>query len=319
MEQTSVGITNSTAIKRKSGSTLAGDLIRERWLYIMLAPGILYFIIYKYLPMWGVLIAFKNYMPYSGFLGSKWVGMEHFIRFFTNDAFWQLFRNTLVLALYNLVFFFPAPIIVALMMNEIRRDSYKRLIQTMVYVPHFMSWVVIAGIFYVLLSPESGVINGIIMMFGGQPAEFLTSTEWFRSIITIQVIWRETGWGTIIFLAALTGVDPQLYEAATIDGAGRLKQLWHITLPAIRSTIVILLILRLGKFLDSGFEQIFLMLNPMTREVGDVFDTYVYTVGITQAQFSYSTAVGVFKSLISLVLVVAANYFSKKMGEEGIY
>ncbi|WP_409347123.1 ABC transporter permease [Paenibacillus sp. MBLB4367] len=292
---------------------------RDRWLYFMLLPGVIYFILFKYLPMWGVLIAFQNYQPFRGFWHSDWVGMKHFIRFFSEPAFWMLFRNTVVLALYNLLFFFPLPIVVALMLNEVRKEALKRLVQTVIYIPHFFSWVVVVGIFYMLFTVEGGVVNELIAATGGQKINFLISSDWFRTMIMTEVIWKETGWGTIIFLAALAGVDPQLYEAARIDGASRLRQLWHITLPAIRSTIVILFILRLGHFMDTGFEQIILMLNAMNREVGEVFDTYVYSVGINQSQFSYSTAVGLFKSVVGLILVLATNALAKKTGEEGIY
>ncbi|TNJ60839.1 sugar ABC transporter permease [Paenibacillus hemerocallicola] len=285
----------------------------------MLLPGIIYFILFKYLPMWGVLISFQNYQPFLGFWHSDWVGLKHFARFFGEPTFWMLLRNTIVLAVYNLVFFFPLPIIVALLLNEVRHERFKRFIQTMIYIPHFFSWVVVVGMVYMLLTVEGGLVNELIVMAGGDKINFLISSEWFRTLILSEVIWKETGWGTIIFLAALAGVDPQLYEASKIDGANRWRQLWHITLPAIRSTIVILFILRLGHFLDTGFEQIILMLNALNRGVGEVFDTYVYSVGINQSQFSYSTAVGLFKSLVGLVLVLASNALAKKFGEEGIY
>jgi putative aldouronate transport system permease protein len=294
-------------------------LLRDKWLYFMLLPGIIYFILFKYLPMWGVLIAFKNYQPFLGFWQSDWVGLKHFNRFFSEPTFWMLFRNTVILAMYNLVFFFPLPIVVALMLNEVRKEFLKRFVQTLIYIPHFFSWVVVVGIFYILFTVEGGVVNELIVGFGGEKVNFLISADWFRTMIMTEVIWKETGWGTIIFLAALAGVDPGLYEASRIDGAGRWRQLWHITLPAIRSTIIILLILRLGHFMDTGFEQIILMLNAMNREVGEVFDTYVYSVGINQSQFSYSTAVGLFKSLVGLTLVLATNALAKKAGEEGIY
>ncbi|GAA4860450.1 hypothetical protein GCM10023310_44650 [Paenibacillus vulneris] len=189
----------------------------------------------------------------------------------------------------------------------------------MIYIPHFVSWVVVVGIVYMLFTTEGGIVNEWIYSLGGEKINFLLSAEWFRTMVTSEVIWKETGWGTIIFTAALAGIDPQVYEAARIDGAGRWKQIWHVTLPSIRSTIIILLILRLGSFLDTGFEQIFLMLNPLNREVGEVFDTYVYTLGLSQGQFSYSTAVGLFKSVVSLILVIGANYMAKKIGEEGVY
>ena len=284
-------------------------------------PGILYFVIFKYVPLWGLIMAFKNYQPYAGIWGSEWVGLGHFRRFFELDEFWQLFRNTLLLGLYNTVIFFPITIVLALLLNEIGSEFFKRFIQTLIYIPHFLSWVVIAGISYVLLSSENGIINSWMTALGlsTHPVEFLTSSNWFRPLIVLQLIWKDAGWGTIIFLAALAGVNTQLYDAARIDGASRLRLLWHITLPSIRSVIVILFILRLGTFLDLGFEQIFLMLNAINREVGEVFDTYVYRVGLQQGQFSYSTAVGLFKSVIGFILVILANKIAKLFGEEGIY
>lgn len=293
-------------------------ILRNRWLYLMMLPGVLYFVIFKYVPMYGVMLAFKNYQPFLGFIKSDWVGMKHFDRFFGDPLFWSLLKNTFILAMYNLLFFFPLPIVVALLLNELRMETYKRFIQTLVYIPHFMSWVVIVSIAYLFFTTEGGLVNEAIEAMGGEKINFLLSPDWFRGFITAEVMWKETGWGTIIFLAALAGVDTQLYEAARMDGANRFRQLWHITLPAIRSTIVILLILRLGHFLDTGFEQIWLMLNSMNREVGEVFDTYVYSTGISQGQYSYSTAVGLFKSVVGLVLVAASNYLSKRFGEEGI-
>ncbi|WNR43457.1 ABC transporter permease [Paenibacillus roseipurpureus] len=294
-------------------------IYKDRWLYLMLLPGLLYFLIFKYVPMWGLLLAFKDYQPFLGFFGSKWVGLKHFQRLFHDPVFWMLLKNTLILAGYNILFFFPAPIALALLLNEARNEKFKRFVQTVIYVPHFVSWVVVVGIAYTFFTVDGGLVNEAIAAFGGQKINFLVSADWFRTMITSEVIWKETGWGTIIFLAALAGVDPQLYEAARMDGAGRLRQLWHVTLPAIRSTIVILFILRLGTFLDTGFEQIFLMLNAMNREVGEVFDTYVYTAGITQGQFSFSTTVGLFKSLVGFLLIIGSNRLAKKFGEEGVY
>ncbi|MDQ0059051.1 putative aldouronate transport system permease protein [Paenibacillus harenae] len=315
---------NTTAMRVSAppasmSSTLVGRLMRNRWLYMMVLPGLLYFLVFKYWPMYGIFIAFQDFQPFLGFWDSPFVGFKHFERLFGDSNFRLLFRNTLILATYNILFFFPLPIIIALMLGELRQEFTKRIVQTLVYIPHFMSWVVVVGIAYMFLTTEGGIMNELLVRFGGEKINFLVSNEWFRTIITAEVMWKETGWGTIIFLAALSGIDPQLYEAARMDGANRLRQLWHITLPAIRSTIIILLILRLGHFLDTGFEQIFLMLNAMNREVGEVFDTYVYSVGISQGQYSFSTAVGVFKSIVGLILVVAANRLAKRFGEEGIY
>lgn len=295
------------------------QIARDKLLYMMLLPGIVYFILYKYLPMWGVLMAFQNFQPAKGFWGSDWVGLKHFVRFFSEPAFTMLFANTLILALYNLIFFFPLPIILAILMNEVRHSVFKRTVQTFIYIPHFVSWVVIVGIFYLFLTTEGGIVNDLLVAAGREKINFLLSPEWFRTMITSQVIWKEAGWGTIIFMAALAGVDPQLYEAARMDGANRWQQMRHITLPALQSTIVILFILRLGHILDTSYEQIFLMLNSMTRDVGEVFDTYVYEMGLRQANFSYSAAVGLFKSIVGLILVVGANYLAKKSGEEGVF
>ncbi|WP_246079023.1 ABC transporter permease [Paenibacillus piri] len=294
-------------------------LIKNRWLYFMLFPGVLYFILFKYLPMWGVMIAFQDYSPFSGFWGSEWVGLKHFATIFDDDSTFQIFINTIILAVYNLFFFFPLPIIIALMLNEMRKELFKRLVQTLIYIPHFISWVVVVGIAYILFTTEGGIVNDVLVSLGGNKINFLLSKEWFRTMITSEVIWKETGWGTILFFAALAGVDPQQYEAARIDGATRWQQMVHVTLPAIKSTIIILLILRLGHFLDSGFEQIFLMLNPMNREVGEVFDTYVYAKGIEQGNFSYATAVNLFKSVVGIILVLVSNHLAKRAGEEGIY
>lgn len=301
------------------GAVLKKRLLRNRWMYYMLAPGILYFLIFKYAPMWGVLIAFQDYSPFTGFWDSPWIGFQHFQTFFSEPEFGLLFRNTLILAIYNMVFFFPLPIIIALLLNEVRKEVYKRTIQSLIYIPHFISWVVVVGLAYILFTTEGGIVNELVAQYGGEKINFLLNKDWFRIMIVGEMIWKETGWGTILFLAALAGVDPQLYEAARMDGAGRWKQMIHVTLPAIKSTIVVLLILRLGHFMDLGFEQIFLMLNPMNREIGEVFDTYVYERGIQQGDFSYSTAVNLFKSTIGIVLVVLANTFAKKIGEEGIY
>ncbi len=291
---------------------------KDIWLYILLIPGALHFIIFKYLPMWGILISFQDFNPYLGFFKSPWVGFKNFIDFFTNPDFGQLFVNTLIVSFYNIFFAFPAPIILALLLNEVRRRWFQRTIQTFVYIPHFISWVIVASLTFTLFNSD-GAVNRLIMASGGQPIPFLTSPDTFRWMIVGQTIWKETGFGTIIYLAALAGVDVQLYEAAIIDGANRLRQVWHITLPALKSTVVILLILRLGHVLDNGFDQIFLMSNSLNRSVSNVFDVFVYIMGITRGAFSYSTAVGLFKSLIGIILIFSANKLAKKVGESGVF
>ncbi len=293
-------------------------LIRDRWLYVLLIPGVLFFLVFKYAPMWGVVIAFQDYSPFKGFIKSTWVGLRNFTDFFVNPDFLRLFRNTLVMSALNLVFFFPMPIILALLLNELRSMRFKRTVQTIVYIPHFISMVVVYSITYVILGLTTGPVNGVMLQLLGHKIDFLGSPAWFRPLILIQLIWKETGWGTIVFLAALAGVDPELYEAAIVDGAGRFRRLLSITLPSIMSTIVILLILRMGYVLDNGFEQIFLMTNPLNRSVADVFDTYVYEVGIRQGAFSYSTAIGLFKGVIGLLLVWGTNALAKRAGQSGI-
>ncbi|MBY0010821.1 sugar ABC transporter permease [Paenibacillus typhae] len=285
----------------------------------MILPGLVYFIIFKYLPMGGLVIAFQNYQPFLGITGSEWVGFKHFIRLFTEPTFMMLLRNTLILFALNIVIFFPLPIIVALMLNELKNRHLKNWIQTIVYIPHFMSWVIIVSITYVFLTVDGGVINEMIASMGFKKISFLTSPEWLRTIYIGQIIWKELGWSTIIYLAAITVVDPQLYEAAEMDGAARLRKTWHVTLPAIRPVIITLLILKIGSTLDLGFEHMYLLLNSLNREVAEIFDTYIYTAGLKNGQLSFSTTVGLFKGVVGLILVMASNKLAKKMGEDGVY
>ncbi|UUZ80501.1 ABC transporter permease subunit [Paenibacillus sp. P26] len=231
----------------------------------------------------------------------------------------MLLRNTMAINLLNLFFFFPLPIVLALLLNEVRNRIFKRSLQSIVYLPHFLSWVIIAGITLLLLSPRNGVMNQMLLALGIEKVDLLSNESTFWLLLTVQSIWKEAGWGTIIFLAAMSGVDPQLYEAAKMDGANKFRQMWHVTLPAIRSVIVVLLILRLGHMMDVGFEQVFLMGNGAVSSVAEVFDTYVYRLGVQQGEFSFTTAVGLFKSIVGLVLVLGTNFLAKRMGEEGVY
>ncbi|KQX51867.1 MULTISPECIES: ABC transporter permease [unclassified Paenibacillus] len=313
-----VGSLAKTAPKSRWKHVMHG-LRRDKFLYLLIAPGVLFFLIFKYVPMWGVVIAFQDYSPYLGVTGSQWVGFEHFIRFFSNQDFYLLFRNTMAISLLSLVFFFPLPILLSLLLNELRNAIYKKWIQSIVYMPHFLSWVIIAGITFLLLSQSSGIVNKMLVSLGAAKYDFLTNENNFWVLLTVQNVWKEAGWGTIIFLAAIAGVDPQQYEAAKMDGANRIRQAWHVTLPAIRSVIVVLFILKLGHIMDVGFEQVFLMMNGAVSNVADVFETYVYRLGIQQGQFSFSTAVGLFKSVVGLILVIAANKLAKRFGEEGVY
>ncbi|MED1236185.1 sugar ABC transporter permease [Bacillus paralicheniformis] len=311
--------TGKTAVETEKKPTGLQAVKRDKWLYLLLVPGVLYFLIFKYWPMWGVFIAFKDYSPYLGFWQSEWVGFEYFKDFFMNPDFFRLLRNTLMLAALDLIFAFPAPLIVALMLNELRHAIYKRCIQTFIYVPHFVSWTIVVSMTFVFFTVDTGVMNKMLQSITGKEIAFLSDPEWFRPMIVLQSIWKETGWGTILFLAALPSVDQEQYEAAVMDGAGRLRRMWHITLPAIRSTIVVLLILRIGSFLNIGFEQIFLMTNSLNRSVAEIFDTYVYVVGITQGAYSYSTAVGLFKSVVGIILIFGANYIAKKFDQDGLF
>lgn len=288
-------------------------------LYLMIIPGFLYFLIFRYAPMGGIILAFKDFDPFVGIVKSDWVGLAHFRTLFQEPDFWRILTNTLTLSALNLFFYFPAPIIVAVLLNEARLKWFSRTVQTVVYIPHFVSWVVVVGITVVLFAAQDGGVNKLLADQGLAKIELLTDPDYFRGLYLFQNIWKETGWGTIIFLAALSAVDPTLYEAAVMDGAGRWRQMWHITLPGLRSIAVIMFILRLGQVMDNGFEQIYLLQNSLNLGVSDVFDTYVYRQGILQGEYSFTTAVGLFKSVVGLAFIVFANRMAKKFGEEGLY
>lgn len=297
---------------------LSADIRRDRWLYALLVPGVVYFLVFKYLPMWGVVMAFENYVPFSGVFGSEWVGMKWFGYFFSSPAWTRYLANTLVLSLMNIVFYFPAPIILALLLNEMQSLRYKKVLQTLLYVPHFISIVIVVSITFVIFG-SSGIIYRLTEKMLGQPIKYLSDPGVFRWMIIGQTVWKETGWGTIIFLAALTNVDVQLYEAAMVDGAGRLRRLWHITLPAIRSTIVLMLILRMGSMLDTGYDHLILMANSLNRNVSQTLDVFVYEQGLKNGQYSYASAVGLMKAVVSVTLVVSANKIAHALGEQGLY
>ncbi len=312
--------------KEKTG-TWKHALTVHKWLYIMIIPGVLYMIIFNYLPMGGLVMAFQNFSPYNGdsmlgaFTGSPFVGLDIFRKFFTGPDFFRLFKNTLSISIASLIFYFPAPIILALFLNEIRSVVFKRVTQTMVYIPHFISIVIVAALTAQLFSTTDGLVYHLFeQVFGRNNApDIMSDPNLFVTMLIGQSMWKETGYGTIIFLAALSGVDIQLYEAAEVDGAGRWRKMWHITLPAIRSTIVIMLILKVGSILSTGYEQIFLMQNSMNRIVSDVFDTYIYTKGVVNGDYSLATAAGMFKSMVSMIMVLGANRLAKAFGESGFY
>ena len=281
-------------------------------------PGIIYFLVFKYLPMWGIIIGFEEYSPFLGPFNSPWKGLYWFKRFFATKKWVDYLSNTLILSFMSIIFTFPAPIILALMLNEIRNMHYKKVTQTLLYMPHFISIVIVVSITYVIFGTD-GIIYKLTTQMLGRSIDYLGDPKVFRWMIVGQSIWKETGWGTIIFLAALTNVDTQLYEAAMIDGANRAQRLWHITLPAIRSTIVLMLVLRMGSVLDTGYEHLILMSNALNRSVSQTLDVFVYQNGIVNGQLSYTTAVGLMKSLVSVILVVTSNKIAHALGEEGLY
>jgi len=299
---------------------LMRDLKRDKWLYLLLLPGLIYFVVFKYLPMYGIIISFENYVPYTGVTGSEWVGLKWFKYFFSSPSWTRYLSNTLILSLMNIVFYFPAPIILALLLNEMRSLRYKKLLQTLLYVPHFISIVIVVSITFVIFG-SSGIVYKATEAMLGHPIKYLSDPGVFRWMIIGQTIWKETGWGTIIFLAALTNVDVQLYEAAMMDGANRFQRLWHITLPAIRSTIVLMLVLRMGSVLDTGYDHLILMANPLNRTVSQTLDVFVYDQGLGKSggNYSYAAAVGLMKSVVSVIMVVTSNKIAHALGEQGLY
>ncbi|MDW2800097.1 ABC transporter permease subunit [Clostridium boliviensis] len=312
--------------KTRAG-TWRHELYVHKWLYIMIVPGVIYMLVFRYLPMGGLIMAFQDFSPYNGdsmigaFIKSPFVGLDIFKKFFTGPDFFKVLKNTLSISFASLIFYFPAPIILALFLNEIKNVAFKRVTQTMVYIPHFISMVIVAALTAQLFSTTDGLVyHVLVQMFGRANApDIMSNPGLFVHMIVGQSMWKETGYGTIIFLAALSGVDVQLYEAAEVDGANRWHKMWHITLPAIRSTIVIMLILKIGTILNTSYEQIFLMQNSMNRSVSDVFDTYIYMKGVVNGNYSMATAAGMFKSIVSMIMVLGANKLAKAFGESGFY
>ncbi|WP_343035083.1 ABC transporter permease [Sporosarcina jiandibaonis] len=294
-------------------------ILKHKALYFIALPGILFFIVFKYIPIIGSVIAFQEYNIFKGFWGSPWVGWSQFEKMFQYSDFLRILKNTMLINFYDLIFGFTAPILLALMLNEVRKVLAQRIIQTVVYMPHFLSWVIISGVFIGLLSPSTGLINTLLNAIGVDSVYFLADESYIRSIIVGSGMWRDTGWGTIIYLAALAGINPQLYEAAEIDGANRWQQTWRITLPTLLPTIMMLLLLQIGNFLDFGFERVDVFLNPFNRENGEIFDTYIYKAGLLNNQYSYTTAIGIFKSVVGLILIVGANFVSRRTTGSSLY
>ena len=294
-------------------------IVKYRWLYAMMVPGLLYFVLFRYLPLWNAQIAFKDFKPLLGVEASPFAGFKHFVAFFNSFYFSQLIGNTIIISLLKLVLGMPLAVLLAIGLYETVYKYLARFVQTIAYMPHFLSWVIMYGVLLMMLSPGSGLINEIIKAAGGTPIAFMTSPQWFRAVIVGSDMWKETGWSTIIYLAALMAIDPNLFEAASVDGASRLQRIWHISLPGILGAMVVGLLLRIGHILDAGFQQIFVLYSLPVYSVGDIIDTWVYRQGILEFQFSLATAVGLFKGVIGLVLVLFSNALAKRFTSSGIY
>jgi putative aldouronate transport system permease protein len=299
--------------------TLGQQYWHYRHLTLLLIPGILYFVVFKYLPIYGMIIAFKDYKFLDGILGSAWVGLDVFKEVFGGFAFWEVFRNTFVISIYKLIFGFAPPIIFALLLNEVVNIHFKKVIQTISYLPHFVSWVVLGGLFIQFLSPSIGPVNIILKFFGISPVYFLGDPKWFRTTLVMTDIWKSLGWGSIIYLASLSNIDPTMYEAADIDGASRFQKIRFITLPSLAPVITIMLILAVGKLVNDNFDQIFNLYNPAVYRVADVIGTYVYREGLENMNYSYAAAVDLFKNIIAFTLVISANKVAGKINEYGIW
>jgi len=304
----------NTRLKR-----LGTKMWRHRWIYFLLILPISYYIIFRYIPIYNAQIAFKDFYALKGVEGSPWVGFQHFEAFFKSFYFSELIINTVIFSIAKLLFGLPIAIILALAINESRIKWFSSIVQTATYLPHFLSWVIMLGLLLGLLSPSSGMINEGIKAVGGDPIPFLTSPDWFRQVVVLSDIWKETGWSTILYLAALLGINPEMYEAAEVDGASRWRRIWHISLPGILPVVVLVTLLRLGNILDGGFSQIFVLYSVPVYSVGDIIDTWVYRSGVLDFQFSLATAVGLFKGVIGLILILAANQVAKRLAQQSLF
>ncbi len=309
---------STPVLPRANKTTLRAKIARDRWMYVFILPGLLYFLIFNYLPLAGNIIAFQNYSPYLGFGGSPWVGLSNFEKLFTDPEFKRAFTNTLQIEILQLVFSFPAPLLLALLLNSLVSERVKRSVQSIVYLPHFLSWVIIIALWQQVFGGD-GFMNQLLRNQGMDTYNIMANPDLFKPLVVVQAIWKDVGWGTIIFLAALTKIDTQLYEAAVIDGAGGWRRLRDVTLPGIRSIIVLLLILRLGSMFSVGFEQYFLQRTAVGAESAEVLDTFVYFRGIQGGDWGFATAVGLVRSLTGLLLIVSANWVARRFGEEGIF
>lgn len=313
-------VSTVTSIGRKFPKIgLLNNYVKYWQLAIMLLPAVVFYIVFKYIPIYGVIIAFKDYRFNLGILGSPWVGFDNFIELFSVPSFREVLSNTIIISSYKLLTGFPAPIIFAILLNEMRLHRYKKVVQTISYLPHFLSWVILGGIFYQFLSPSDGPVNIVLKQLGLKPIFFLADVRWFRTILILTSIWKDFGWSSIIYLAALSRIDTELYEAAQIDGANRFQRIIHITLPGLTPVITIMLIFATGKLINDDFDQIFNLYNPAVYKVGDVLSTYTYRVGLVQMRYSFATAVGLFKNLISFILVLVTNSITKRINEYGLW
>lgn len=305
--------------KKKFSQILKREICKNWILYLMLLPVVLHYIVFSYVPMYGIQLAFKNYHIKDGIWGSPWVGFEHFQRFFHTYNFKQLLTNTLGISVYSLVVGFPIPIIFALFLNYLKHKRLKKTIQMVSYAPYFISTVVICGMITVFMDPDSGVLNTLRNIVGLESVNFLAKPEWFKSIYVWTGVWQGMGWSSIIYISALSGVDYQLHEAAIVDGATKLQRMWHVDLPSIKPTIVMLFIMQMGSIMSVGFEKAYLLQNPLNLSSSNIISTYVYEVGLVQQDYGYSTAVGLFNSVINLILLIAANQISKRLAKESLF
>lgn len=294
------------------------NFLKSWQLYVFLLPALLYFLIFHYVPMYGVQIAFKNFMANQGIWGSPWIGFDHFTRFFDSYYFWRLIKNTIILSLYQLLLF-PLPIILALSLNELKNGAFKKWAQTLTYAPHFISVVVVVGMIVIFLDPVNGLVNNIITLFGGEQIRFLEESSWFRHIFVWSGVWQTLGWSSIIYLAALAGINPELHEAAEVDGASKFQRILHINIPGIFPTIVVLLILNIGSFMSVGFEKVLLLQNSLNSETSDVIQTYVYQAGLLEGQYSFAAAIGLFDSIINIALLITFNYVARKTSNNSLW
>lgn len=320
--QTEAHLSDQAALPSRGKSwsqRLRKTIERDKYLYLLILPVLAYYVIFHYVPMYGIIIAFKKFQPLKGILGSAWVGFRYFEEFFSAPYFWRLLKNTLLLSFYSLVWGFPAPILFALLLNELRHKLFKKLVQTVSYLPHFISIVVIAGMVVSFTGLREGIVNQALVLLGFEPINFMAEPGWFRTIFVGSGIWQGFGWGSIIYLAAIAGIDPQLYEAAEMDGAGRWKRMWHITIPCLIPTIIIMFIMQMGSLMDVGVEKVLLLSNPLTYDTSDVISTFVYRRGVLNQDYSFATAVGLFNNVINLILLVSVNTLSRRLSQSSLW